>query len=115
MKNRLTERDLSRIVRRVINEQKTEADQSIVNSYKNFRKEIKNLTGISSELAKKVSLTLFGLKPVDRAIGNGEIRLVWYSSGEDLETRLKKYDKVVTENSLNLPLSPIIKLFKQIV
>ena len=40
MRRRLTERDLTRIVRRVINEQKTVADQSVVNSYKNFKNNI---------------------------------------------------------------------------
>ena len=113
---RLTERDLSRIVKRVINEQKTVADQSVVNSYKNFKNNIVELTGISGELGKKVSLILFGLSTGYGVIDDaGTTKLTFYSTGEDLETRLKKYDEIVTKNSLNLPSSSIIKLFKQIV
>jgi len=110
MKTRLTENDLARIVRRVINEQKTVADQSTIDSYNNFKKEIKKLTGIDSSLASKVSLALFGLSCGQTPKGYG-----CSSTGEDFETRLKNYDKVVTDNSLNLPSSSIIKLFKQIV
>jgi hypothetical protein len=118
MRTRITERDLSRIVRRVIKEQETTndtqtnvADPTTVTQMRNFNTNLQKLTGIDSKVTFNVSKILFGLY----YILDPNTQMIWKSYNQDLETRLKNYDRFVTKNSLTLPSSDMIKLFKEIV
>ena len=105
MRNRLTERDLSRIVRRVVNEEVNSQQPELTGKIKNFKNELMRISGIREYIADNLCKVLFGVYWDGNA---------YVSKGEDLETRLKNYDKFVTTNSLPLPSSSIIKLFKQL-